>query len=149
MKKGTIVEIIAILFIILFLYTGISKLMEYEVAIEQIALTPLLAPIAGAVAIILPICEILVSIILFIPQSRKYGLWASLALMIAFTGYIIYILSYNDQLPCTCGGVLQQLSWPQHLALNAILTALAVIGISLLGASRKQLDKIEKTLASS
>jgi uncharacterized membrane protein YphA (DoxX/SURF4 family) len=131
MKRSTIVEIIALLFVILFLYTGISKLMDYDVAREQIALTPLLAPIAKEIVIALPITEIIVSILLFIPRTRKQGLYASLVLMISFTGYVVYILNYNDQLPCTCGGILQQMSWNQHLIFNGVAIALVLTGIIL------------------
>lgn len=146
MKRSTIVEIIAILFIILFLYTGISKLMEYDVAKEQIGLTPMLAPVSSTLVIILPIAEIITAIILFMPNTRRYGLWAALALMAAFTGYVIYILNNNDQLPCTCGGVLEQLSWPQHLVFNITFTALSIIAVFL---SRPQrLTHINKIPAS-
>jgi len=131
MKRSTIVEIIALLFVILFLYTGISKLMEYDVAREQIALTPLLAPIAGVIVIVLPIVEIIVSILLFLPRTRKLGLYASLALMMAFTGYVGYILSYNAELPCTCGGILQQMSWTQHLIFNGVAIVFALTAILL------------------
>jgi len=131
MKKKTIVEIIALLFVVLFLYTGISKLMDYDITKEQIALSPLLAPIASWTVIALPVTEIIVSVILFIPRTRIKGLYASLALMVAFTGYVVYILSYNDQLPCTCGGVLQSLSWKQHLLFNAAFIVLALTGIVL------------------
>jgi uncharacterized membrane protein YphA (DoxX/SURF4 family) len=131
MKRSTIVEIIALLFVMLFLYTGISKLMEYDVAMEQIALTPLLAPIAKEIVIVLPIAEIIVSVLLFLPRTRRLGLYASLLLMISFTGYIVYILSYNDQLPCTCGGILQQMSWTQHLIFNGAAIAFALTAILL------------------
>jgi uncharacterized membrane protein YphA (DoxX/SURF4 family) len=131
MKRSTIVEIIALLFVVLFLYTGISKLMEYDVAREQIALTPLLAPIAKEIVIILPIIEILVSVLLFLPRTRRMGLYASLILMIAFTGYVGYILSYNAELPCTCGGILQEMSWTQHLVFNGAAIVLALTGILL------------------
>jgi uncharacterized membrane protein YphA (DoxX/SURF4 family) len=129
MNRATIAKLIAFLFIILFLYTGISKLMDFDVAKEQIALTTLLAPIAGFVVIFIPAAEIITSILLFFPKTRIYGLRASLALMLAFIGYIVYLLNYNDQLPCTCGGVLEQLSWPQHLILNSVLILLAIIAL--------------------
>jgi hypothetical protein len=131
MKRATIAELIAFLFIILFLYTGISKLMEYDIAKEQIALSLLLAPIAGFVVVFIPTAEIITSILLFFPKTRIYGLWSSLTLMIAFTGYVIYLLTYNDQLPCTCGGILEQLSWPQHCVLNITLILLALTAIRL------------------
>jgi uncharacterized membrane protein YphA (DoxX/SURF4 family) len=131
MKRATIAELIAFLFIILFLYTGISKLMDYDIGTEQIALSPILAPIAGFIVIFITIAEITTSILLFFPKTRIHGLRASLILMIAFTGYVFYLLTYNDQLPCTCGGVLEQLSWPQHLILNITLIILAIIAIRL------------------
>jgi uncharacterized membrane protein YphA (DoxX/SURF4 family) len=131
MKKTILVEIIAFLFIILFLYTGISKLMDYSIFKEQIALSPILSPVANWVAVILPGTEIVVSLLLFIPRSRSAGLYASLVLMTLFTGYIVYILIFNDRLPCTCGGVLEALSWKQHLFLNIFLVGLALTGIIL------------------
>jgi len=131
MKIVTITELIALLFVILFLYTGISKLMDYNVFREQIALSPLLAPIANWVAILLPVTEIIISVVLFIPRSRLIGLYASLVLMVLFTGYVVYILNYNEHLPCTCGGVLEALSWKQHLIFNGLLIALAFTGVLL------------------
>jgi uncharacterized membrane protein YphA (DoxX/SURF4 family) len=149
MKKSTIVEIISLLFVILFLYTGISKLMEYDVAREQIALTPLLAPVAKYLVFILPITEIIVSILLFLPRTRRLGLYASLALMIAFTGYVVYILNYNAELPCTCGGVLQQMTWPQHLVFNGVAIVLVLTGIVLGRRIHSGLPHAEKSLAHS
>jgi len=131
MKRSTIVEIIAFLFIILFLYTGISKWLEYDVAREQIATTPILAPMAGVIIIVLPLLEILTALLLFIPSTRRKGLTLSLALMILFTGYVLYILNYNKELPCTCGGILQEMSWDQHLIFNTAFTSLAALAIFL------------------
>lgn len=132
MKRSTIAEIISFLFIILFLYTGASKIIDYDVAKEQIALSPLLAPIAGFVVIFIPTLEALTSILLFFPKTRLYGLRSAFFLMLAFTGYVIYLLNYNDHLPCTCGGVLEQLSWPQHLILNGGLIVLSLWALFLL-----------------
>jgi uncharacterized membrane protein YphA (DoxX/SURF4 family) len=139
MKRTTIVEIITLLFVTLFLYTGISKLMDYSVFREQIALSPLLAPLSKLISILLPAIEIFVSIILFIPKTRFKGLYASLILMLFFTGYIIYILNFNEHLPCTCGGVLQSLSWNQHLLLNGILICCVLQAIILV--KRSNLNK--------
>ena len=146
MKKRTTIEIIAILFVTLFLYTGISKWMDYYVFKEQIALSPLLAPIAQGVAILLPATEIIVSVILFIPRTRQIGLYASFILMILFTGYIIYVLNYNPQLPCTCGGFIQALSWHQHLVLNIVLIILSLRAIILMKKpAPEKIDKVSST----
>ena len=131
MKRTTIIEIISLLFVILFLYTSISKLMDYTVFKEQIAQSAILAPVARWIAWILPISEILAAVLLFIPRWRLKGLYTALALMLLFTGYIVAILNFSKHVPCSCGGVLEALSWKAHLAFNGGLIALASTGVIL------------------
>jgi uncharacterized membrane protein YphA (DoxX/SURF4 family) len=131
LSKGTIVDIISVLFIILFLYTGISKLMEYDVFKEQIAENPILNPVASFIAWALPLTEFLVSLMLIIPRWRLKGLYASLFLMIAFTIYIGGIMMFYKELPCSCGGIISLLSWNGHLILNSIFILLAFMGVRL------------------
>jgi len=131
LKKSTVTEIIAFLYIILLLYAGGSKLMEYTVFQVQLSESPLLGPVAGIVAWAVPLAEFIVSILLFFPRTRLAGFYLALALMIAFTVYIILILTAFKDVPCSCGGVLEQLSWTDHLLLNAAFIALAGIGIRL------------------
>jgi len=131
-KQSTIVDIVSVLFIILFLYTGISKVMDYSLFKEQISTSPSLASVARYIAGWLPWVEFLVTILLIVPRWRLKGLYASLGLMVMFTGYIIGILMFNKHIPCSCGGVLEELSWRQHIIFNSIFIALAVTGIVLL-----------------
>jgi uncharacterized membrane protein YphA (DoxX/SURF4 family) len=131
LSKGTIVELISVLFIILFLYTGISKLMEYDVFKEQIAENPILNPVASFIAWALPLTEFIVSLMLIIPRWRLKGLYASLFLMIAFTIYIGGIMIFYKELPCSCGGIISLLSWKEHLIFNSIFILLALIGVRL------------------
>ncbi|KAA2239755.1 hypothetical protein F0L74_26550 [Chitinophaga agrisoli] len=127
MLKRTIPSVVALLLVVLFLYTGISKLMEYTVFKEQISESPILAPIAPFVAWALPLAEFIVAILLFLPQWRLWGLYASFVMMLAFTGYVLAILSFSEELPCSCGGVLQEMSWQQHLVFNIVFTILALV----------------------
>jgi uncharacterized membrane protein YphA (DoxX/SURF4 family) len=129
MKRTTVIEIIVILYVILFLYTGISKLMDYSVFKEQIATSPILAPIAKPIAWGLPWVEFLVTVLLVIPRWRLKGLIVSVALMSLFTAYIILILLFNKEIPCSCGGVIEQLSWGQHIIFNTVFIALAIAAI--------------------
>jgi uncharacterized membrane protein YphA (DoxX/SURF4 family) len=138
MKKTTIIEIITVLFVILFLYTGISKLTDYNVFKEQIATSPLLAPLSKPTAALVPWAEFSVVLLLIIPRWRLEGLYTSLILMILFTSYIIGILTFNEHLPCSCGGVLAELSWTQHLVFNSVFIVLALAGILLEKMIRKE-----------
>ena len=129
--KTVLIDIISMLFMTLFLYTGISKLMDYTVFKEQLAESPILATVSPFIAITLPLAEILTAVVLLLPRWRLIGLYISLALMTMFTIYIILILSFSNTLPCSCGGILAQLSWPQHLVFNGIFIAMGITGIKL------------------
>jgi len=130
MKRRAVVESVAILFVTLFLYTGISKLMDYSVFKEQIATSPFLAPMAQNIARLIPWIEFLVVMLLIIPRWRVKGMYASFILMVLFTSYIIAILIFNKRVPCSCGGVLEQLSWKQHIIFNGIFMMMALLGIA-------------------
>jgi uncharacterized membrane protein YphA (DoxX/SURF4 family) len=142
MKRTTIIETIIFLYAILFLYTGISKLMEYDVFKENIAASPILAPVASLIAWNIPFFEFAITAILIIPKWRLKGLYAALTLMILFTVYIIAILLFDKNLPCSCGGIIQQLSWWQHLVFNSVFILLAIWGTVLQKRERKQQQTI-------
>jgi uncharacterized membrane protein YphA (DoxX/SURF4 family) len=131
MKKTTILDVIVILYVILFLYTAISKIMDYSIFKEQIATSPLLAPISKPIAWSLPWTEFLVTVFLVTPRWRLKGLIAAFTLMVLFTVYIIGILTFNKNIPCSCGGALEALSWGQHIVFNMLFIALAITGIIL------------------
>jgi len=130
MKRQTIIlEIISMLFMLLFVYTGSSKLMDYHKFSVELGKSPLLTTFAGYVAVCIPIIELIVSIMLIAPWTRLYGTYASLTLMVMFTAYIVAILQFSDYIPCTCGGILQTMTWHQHLLFNIIFILLALVSI--------------------
>ncbi|MEP7371737.1 MAG: MauE/DoxX family redox-associated membrane protein [Chitinophagaceae bacterium] len=131
MKRTTIIETIVVAYTILFLYTAISKLMEYSVFKEQIAASPILAPVSKLIAAGLPWTEILVTVLLIVPRWRLKGLYASLILMTAFTIYIAATLAFSEHIPCSCGGIISEMSWTQHLLFNTVFIGLAITGIIL------------------
>ena len=131
MKRELIIQSIACLFIILFVYTGLSKLIDYESFKVALHKSPVFRTTADQVAWFIPSVELVIAIMLAIPRWRLKGLFASLILMLGFTGYIIYILGFSSEIPCTCGGVIQEMSWRQHLAFNSFFVLLALIGIML------------------
>ncbi|SEW03799.1 hypothetical protein SAMN05428988_1478 [Chitinophaga sp. YR573] len=130
MKKSIIIEIISILFALLFLYAAVGKLMEYNFFKGQIGLYPVLKPIAPLIAWFLPVSEIIVFALLLVPAWRLRGLYGALALMISLTGYVVGILTLSKRQPA--GLVVPEfLSWHQQLAFNIFFLVLAVVGIVL------------------
>jgi len=141
-KRNLKVEIISYLFIILFVYAAVSKLLDFEQYRAQIGQSSLLNTFADYVAWGVPVTEILVSLLFFLPKLRLAGLWASFTLMVIFSIYIIFVLNFADSIPCSCGGVIASLSWSQHLIFNIGFTLLAIFGI-LLMQKHIQTKKIE------
>ena len=131
-KRRTIIEIITVLNIILFLYTGIAKIMDYSIFKEQLALSPILSWAAEPVALLLPGVEFIIVLILVIPRWRLKGLYASLTIMTLFTIYIIALFSISSEMPCSCGGIIEQLSWKQHIVFNSAFILTNIWGIILL-----------------
>ena len=140
-KRTTIIEIITVLNIILFLYTGIAKIMDYSVFKEQLAVSPILSFAAKPVALLLPWVEFVVVLMLVIPRWRLKGLYACLGLMILFTAYIIALFSISKEMPCSCGGIIELLSWQQHIVFNVAFIALNLWAIILLKKEKKELMK--------
>nr|WP_233260043.1 MauE/DoxX family redox-associated membrane protein [Chitinophaga sp. S165] len=52
-------------------------------------------------------------------------------MMTLFTGYVYIMLKYSYDLPCSCGGIIEKLTWEQHLAVNFGVTILTIMAIFL------------------
>lgn len=133
MSKKLTIEIIIALLVLLFAYTGLSKLAEFMNFEHQLSKSPwtLLAHFSSFVAKALPIGELLIVILLVIPKTRLLGLSVSFVIMIAFTAYIGIMLISGVDLPCSCGGVIRYMPWNWHLVFNLFFTLLALAGIIL------------------
>jgi uncharacterized membrane protein YphA (DoxX/SURF4 family) len=129
MKKNILIEIISALFILLFIYTATSKLMDYVSFREVLKTSPLIGNWASTIAWLLPILEISIGLLLLLPKTRLLGLWSSFIVMIGFTAYLVYMIYFTPNLPCSCGGVLKQMTWKEHLILNLAFIFLALIGL--------------------
>jgi putative oxidoreductase len=131
LKPATIIEIIAALFILLFLYTALNKSFQISSTVDVLKKTPIFSGIAETTAWSVVIIEYIVAFLLFLPSVRKAGLYGSLLLMSGFTIYIIYMKVFVPNLPCSCGGVISAMTWNQHLLFNIFCTLLALTGILL------------------
>lgn len=130
--KNSFVLIVSYLYVLLFAYAAVSKLLDYENFQLQLGQSPLLSAFAGYVVWLVPAVEILISLLLVIPRFRKIGLLAGYILMVMFTAYIYIILNYSSFIPCSCGGVLEKMSWNEHLIFNVVFVVLAGLGYFLI-----------------
>lgn len=130
-KRMIVADIISAAIMLLLLYTALSKLWDYQLFRSALAASPLLKPVSGVIAWLLPVTELLVAVLLFIPAFRLKGLRAALILITVFTLYLIYMVSFTPDLPCNCGGVLKWLTWKAHIFFNLFFILLSVMGIFL------------------
>ena len=128
-KRSTITETISAIFIFLFVYTALSKIFTFHLFAQTLKETPLIGGIAIYIAILLPAVELILSLLLLIPRTRRFGLYSTFALMLVFTLYLGYMILFTPQRPCTCGGVLEKMTWTQHLIFNIFFTILSLIAI--------------------
>ncbi|KXO01109.1 hypothetical protein LS48_01135 [Aequorivita aquimaris] len=122
---------VSYLFVLLFVYAAVSKALDFETFSVQLAQSPLLSAYAGIIAWAVPGLEILIAILLTIPKYRIPALYAAFTLMVMFTAYIYIILNFSEFIPCSCGGVLEKLSWTQHLIFNIVFIILAGVAVFL------------------
>ena len=127
--RTIIIEFACLLYIVLFVYAAVSKLIDFENFKVQLGQSPLLSAFATPVAIGVPVLEIVISIMLLLPKLKLYGLFSSFTLMVMFTAYIYIILNFSQFIPCSCGGVLEKMTWNQHLIFNIAFVFLAGLAI--------------------
>ncbi|WP_312067579.1 MauE/DoxX family redox-associated membrane protein [Empedobacter sp.] len=128
--------LICYLFIVLFIYAAVSKLMDFETFQTQLGQSPLLASYAIPISYGIIAIELVTAVLLMFERTRKLALQISLFLMVMFTTYIIIILHFTAFTPCSCGGVLEKMGWTEHLIFNIVFVGLALIGIRIAKSSQ-------------
>ena len=118
------------LLILLFVYTALSKLMDFQLFQSQMYNQTLPHGIATFLIWTLPGIELITGGLLFFENTRLYGFYLSSILMMLFTIYIgLVLLNFFDRVPCSCGGVIKALGWKLHFVFNIFFLLLSFIGI--------------------
>jgi hypothetical protein len=141
MVARKITEIISLLFIVLFVYAAVSKLIDIQNFSIQISQSPMLTGLASLIAWGVPIIELVISGLIVFEYTRLVGLYCAFGLMTMFTLYIILASRFSDYVPCSCGGVIQNLTWNQHLVFNIGFVTLGLIGIIISFRDKTRLSK--------
>lgn len=133
-------DISAFLFILLWGYTAISKIHEFDETLVQISQSPMIGEWAGFIAVILPIAELFLVVLLLMEKTKKTGLLLSLGMMTAFTTYIILMLNFSYHIPCACAGILShgiiwkgevvfKMTWERHIIFNLVFVIIGLANI--------------------
>jgi uncharacterized membrane protein YphA (DoxX/SURF4 family) len=143
--KNILIEMVSYLFILLFLYTGVMKLIDHRDFYFAIDKSHILYRFAAILAWLIPMLELAIVICLVIPTLKRIGLYASFILMSLFTIYVTYnaFFTTRAERPCTCGGIIEQMNWNQHFVFNVFFTGLALCAV-LFSRKRDQAPGTEK-----
>jgi uncharacterized membrane protein len=131
MPQKRLIEIISALLVSLFVYTSISKLLDYSTFSWQLGQSPFITFYAPVISWALPAGELIIAGMLMSTRLRLQGLYLSFFLLCLFTFYLGAMLRLSYYIPCSCGGVLQSLSWQAHILFNCVFILLSVIGVLL------------------
>lgn len=128
--------VIRIVFVALYTYTAMMKWLDFPVYRIKMRRQHLPDQLKDLFVWGIPITEILVVFALILPffistpRLARIGLVANLVLMSSFTIYAgVAASGLMGYVPCSCGGVLEGMSWNFHFMFNLILTGLAALGV--------------------
>ncbi|MHC5202134.1 MauE/DoxX family redox-associated membrane protein [Myroides sp. LJL119] len=130
--RARYIQFVSYFLVVLFVYASVSKLIVFSEFQIQLTQSPLLSAYAKLISYLVIITELILAVILASKKTRLLGLYLSYGLMLAFSLYIYLILNYSDFVPCSCGGVLENLGWNEHLWFNIIVSCLTIVAAYLL-----------------
>jgi len=143
MKTKVTIDLISALLILLFVYTAVSKLADFDQFNMQMYNQTLPHDVATVLIRTLPGIEILTALLLLFERSRLLGFYISGFLMLLFTGYVaLVLLNYFGRVPCSCGGVIKALGWKMHLVFNSFFLLLTVLAIIIIHRERRITGKV-------
>lgn len=132
MRKKWVTTLISLCILALLLFTARAKLLDFPVTRLQMSQSPwsFVADNSNFFAWAIPLIEIAICIMLLWLPLRKLGFIASFIIFSSFTFYVGAIMAFASHLPCSCGGIIEELNWWQHLGVNILFVILSFWGVS-------------------
>ncbi len=132
MKKETMLHLISGLIASLFFYASFSKLLDYDKSQWEMRNQIFPPAMAWVLTWAIPLTEIVLMVTLLFPKTRRKALWGSLVLLTIFTLYIAIVMTgVFGRIPCSCGGILKNMSYGTHLIFNLFFIAISLIGLAI------------------
>ncbi len=113
----------------LMLYSGVSKLLNYDRFADALAQSPFLHGRSLWLSYLLPPVEVSLAAFLLLGWQRSFFLYSYLYLMFSFTAYIFLMMHKAYYLPCACMGLFESIGWRAHLWLNIGIISLNLLAI--------------------
>lgn len=135
-----LIESIASLFILLFIYTALSKWLDFQDFVGQMNNQPFDNSYTPLLVWSIPSIELIVAVMLMFNATRRIGFFAATAMMLVFTVYVgLVTFHFYERVPCSCGGVIRNFTWPQHFIFNIFFLVIGLIGMVLHNREKRRL----------
>jgi hypothetical protein len=133
MKARTVIEVIASLLIVLFLYAATTQVVSHPTFQSQINRSLSNTALSGIIAWLIPAIQLTMAFLLWRPATRLAAFSCSLAIVSCYTVYLVMMLpgAYNSF--CNCGELWQQARLELNILVNVAIIFLAATAIILTG----------------
>lgn len=128
--KYQILNILKYFLPLLLIYAAVSKLMVFDIFLMQLGQSPLIPE--GLIKVTgygLIAAEFIIAAFFFFDKTTELGLVLATGIMFLFSLYLISLVSFFTNVPCSCGGILGKMSYPTHIIFNLCCTALGILCI--------------------
>jgi uncharacterized membrane protein YphA (DoxX/SURF4 family) len=132
MKNHIMDKIASTLLILLWTYTGLDKLIQFEGSRKAFHNQTFPGELAEVLAYAIPISELLLALLLLFSVTRWWGYLGSILLLTVFTTYVglIWVGAF-PRIPCNCAGILESMGWEAHFWLNCSLIVICILGLKI------------------
>lgn len=131
-------QLITAVLVMLFFYTAAAKLLDMDEFHSQLVNQALPGWSIAALLWLIPISELVVSLLLLAGPTLRIGLYASALLMLLFTGYVgLVLLNIFDRVPCSCSNLIRNMGFKAHFIFNLFFLSLTAVGIYMSEIQRK------------
>jgi len=112
----------------LFLYSGITKTIGFGLFVNALDKSLFFNDFnTRFIGIFVIAAEFAIPVLLFFESTALYGYLLSFLLLLLFTAYILLMFLLSPFLPCSCGGLIESLSWRQHIFFNLAFMAISLL----------------------
>lgn len=133
--RTTLLTVITVaILLLLWIPAVVDKVLSFQHFRAGIEHQPLPSWLASPLIYTLPVLEATTIVLLLVDRTRRWGMWLSFLLMLAFTGYVGFAIAEGlskDKYPCACGSVISGMTWFQHFWFNQFFLLVSAWGIYL------------------
>lgn len=130
--KNTYNSICQLLLIALWTYTGLDKLIRFDLSRKAFLNQPMPNELEEVLAYAVPGVELLLALLLLFSVTRWWGYLGSVLLLTVFITYVglIWVGAFS-RVPCNCAGIIDSMGWAAHFWMNLGLIGISVLGLRL------------------